>query len=88
MKVASKSRAAVPARNVPAAKRPPVQDHDLPILALEELPGREADWKSLLEAGGGSGRAVRHRGFQARACEAGVEPALLIGGERRWHGRR
>lgn len=68
MKVASKSRAAVPARNVPAAKRPPVQDHDLPILALEELPGREADWKSLLEAG--------------------VEPALLIGGERRWHGRR
>ena len=65
MKVASKSRAATPRRNVPAS---PVQDHDLPILAAEEMPARETDWKPLLEAG--------------------IEPALLIGGERRWHGRR
>jgi hypothetical protein len=68
MKVASKSRAAAPRRNLPASIRPPVPDHDLPILAMEEMPAREEDWKTLLETG--------------------VEPALLIGGERRWHGRR
>ena len=68
MKVASKSRAAAPRRNVPATSRPPVPDHDLPILAAEEMPTRETDWKPLLEAG--------------------IEPALLIDGERRWHGRR
>lgn len=67
MKVASKPHAAAPRRNVPAPK-PPVQDHDLPILAVDEAPARETDWKSLLDAG--------------------VQPAHLIGGERRWHGRR
>jgi len=51
MKVASKARAATPERNVPASKRPNVQDHDLPILAVEEMPARQVDWKSLLEAG-------------------------------------
>lgn len=51
MKVASKSRAAATRRNVPAANRPPVQDHDLPILAAEEMPTRETDWKPLLESG-------------------------------------
>ena len=66
--VASKARAATPRRNVPASKRAPVQDHDLPTLAAEEMPARDADWKSLLETG--------------------VQPAFLIGGERRWHGRR
>jgi len=51
MKVASKARAAATRRNVPASKRPPVQDHDLPILALDAMPAREADWKSLLDDG-------------------------------------
>jgi len=54
MKVASKSRAATPRRNVPASNRPPVQvqvqDHDLPVLAVEETPA-QTDWKPLLEAG-------------------------------------
>ena len=51
MKLASKARAAPPRRNVPAAKRPPVQDHDLPILAVGVMPAHEADWKSLLDDG-------------------------------------
>lgn len=51
MNVASKTRAAPPRRNVPATKRPSVQDHDLPVLAAEEMPSRQVDWKSLIEAG-------------------------------------
>jgi len=50
MKVASKPRAATPRRNVPASNRRPVQDHDLPLLAVEEMPA-QTDWKPLLEAG-------------------------------------
>jgi hypothetical protein len=51
MKVAGKARAASSRRNVPASKRPMVQDHDLPILAAEEMPARDTDWTSLLEDG-------------------------------------
>jgi hypothetical protein len=68
MKVTSKPRAAAPRRNVPASSGPPVQDHDLPILAAVERPARQADWKTLLDEG--------------------IQPAFLIDGERRWHGRR
>lgn len=69
MKIATrKPHARTPPRNVRAAKPPSVQDHDLPILALEEASARQLDWDELIEEG--------------------VQPALLVGGERRWHGRR
>lgn len=69
MKIATrKPHARAPQRNVRAAKPPSVQDHDLPILALEEASARQLDWDELIEEG--------------------VQPALLVGGERRWHGRR
>ena len=51
MKVISKSRAVSPRRNVPTPTRPPIQDHDLPILAAEQMPARQTDWKPLLEDG-------------------------------------
>ena len=51
MKVASKPRAANARRNVPVPIPPAVQDHDLPILALEQMPARETDWKPLLDEG-------------------------------------
>ena len=69
MKIATrKPHARTLARNVRAAKRPPVQDHDLPILALEEAATPHLDWEALMRDG--------------------VQPALLVAGERRRHGRR
>ena len=69
MKIATrKPHARTPQRNVRAAKPPSVQDHDLPILALEEASTLQLDWDELIEDG--------------------VQPALLVGGERRWQGRR
>ena len=69
MKIAPrKPHTRTPRRNVRAAKPPFVQDHDLPILALEEASTLQLDWDELIEEG--------------------VQPALLVGGERRWHGRR
>ena len=69
MKIATrKPHTRTPRRNVRAAKPPSVQDHDLPILALEETCTLQLDWDELIDDG--------------------VQPALLVGGERRWHGRR
>lgn len=51
MKVASKPHAAIPRRNVPAPYPPQPQDHDLPILGVEESPRALLDWEPLLEAG-------------------------------------
>jgi hypothetical protein len=69
MKIATrKPHARTPQRNVRAAKPPSVQDHDLPILALEEASTPQLDWDELIGEG--------------------VQPALLVGGERRWQGRR
>lgn len=34
-----------------APKRPVVQDHDLPVLAVEENPRPKLDWESLLASG-------------------------------------
>ena len=68
MKIAHrKLHSAAPNRNVRAAKQPSSQDHDLPILALEQSTPR-LDWEALMGDG--------------------VQPALLVAGERRWHGRR
>ncbi len=55
-------------RNVHAAKQPPAQDHDLPVLAMDEIAAPRLDWDALMRDG--------------------VQPALLVGGERRWRGRR
>lgn len=69
MKIATrKPHVRTPRRNVRAVKPPSVQDHDLPILALEEASTLQLDWDELIDDG--------------------VQPALLVGGERRWHGRR
>lgn len=69
MKIAiRKSHASAKPRNVRAVKRPLVQDHDLPILALEEAGAADVDWETLLREG--------------------VQPALLVEGERRSRGRR
>jgi hypothetical protein len=55
-------------RNVRAVKAQSVQDHDLPILACEEVAAVRIDWEALMVDG--------------------VQPALLVDGERRWRGRR
>jgi hypothetical protein len=69
MKIAvSKPHARASARNVHAVKQPMPQEHDLPILALQEAPTLHLDWDALMHDG--------------------VQPALLVGGERRSHGRR
>ncbi len=70
MKIAHRKPAArTPPRNVRAAKLPPPpQDHDLPVLAVEESAMSRIDWEGLMHDG--------------------VQPALLIDGERRRHGRR
>jgi hypothetical protein len=66
MKIATRSPKSL--RNVRAAKQPAAQDHDLPILAIEEAGVPGVDWDELLHDG--------------------VQPALLIDGERRLRGRR
>lgn len=59
---------AAPPRKIARLRRPPMQDHDLPILGQEENPRVSVDWEPLLATG--------------------VQPALILGAERRWHGRR
>jgi hypothetical protein len=66
MKIAVRSRKSL--RNVRAATQPASQDHDLPVLALEEARVPGVDWDELLRDG--------------------VQPALLVDGERRSRGRR
>jgi hypothetical protein len=44
------------------------QDHDLPILAIEQNAGVKLDWELMIGDG--------------------VQPALALGAERRWQGRR
>lgn len=69
MKIATgKPRARKLLRNVRAVNRTPSPDHDLPVLAGQEMSERRFDWEALMRDG--------------------VQPALLIGGERRWHRRR
>ena len=68
MKIAIGKPPAATSRNVRAARQPPAQDHDLPVLALRETALPRLDWDALMRDG--------------------VQPALLVGGERRWHGRR
>ncbi len=69
MKIATPMpRARTLPRNVRAVKQPPAQDHDLPLLALEESPTPRPDWDALMRDG--------------------VQPALLVDGERRRDGRR
>jgi len=69
MKIATrKPRIRMPPRNVRAVKPQPLQDHDLPILAVEEASMEKLDWEALMGDG--------------------MQPALLIDGERRWRGRR
>ena len=69
MKIAvGKPRTRKPLRNVRAVNRVLSPDHDLPVLAAQEMSERRVDWEALMREG--------------------VQPALLIGGERRWQGRR
>jgi hypothetical protein len=52
----------------PVTRRPATQEHDLPVLAIEENPPVKLDWEYLLAQG--------------------VQPALILGAERRWHRSR
>lgn len=62
------SPTAAPPRKLLKLRRSVLQDHDLPVLAVEENPLAGVDWEPLLAAG--------------------VPPALILGAERRWQGRR
>lgn len=65
---AAHSRPTFPARKVLKPRAPLAQDHDLPVLAVEENSRPRADWDLLLDSG--------------------VQPAMVLGAERRWQGRR
>lgn len=65
---AETSHAAATRREATRLRRPAEQDHDLPILAVEENPRPRLDWEALLASG--------------------VQPALLLGAERRLQNRR
>jgi hypothetical protein len=65
--IAAKTHRASYSPDGPATRRP-TQEHDLPVLAVEENARVQLDWEFLLAEG--------------------VQPALILGAERRGNGPR